>query len=56
MYRFTSYFVTGEGCNPNQQVEQEKGKSAMHVAAAAGYIDVLALLRNVSSSSICRHK
>ena len=49
IYWSYSFCPTGEGCNPNQQVDQEKGKSAMHAAAAADFIDILGLLRNVGS-------
>lgn len=34
-----------EGCDPNQQVAKSKGKTAMHAAAAGGYVDIIACLR-----------
>ena len=41
-------FTSAEGCDPNHQVVKSKGKTAMHAAAAGGYIDIMACLRLVS--------
>lgn len=35
------------GCDPNNQVVKLKGKTAMHAAAAGGYVDIIAILRLV---------
>ena len=40
-------FCLVEGCDPNQQVAKSKGKTAMHAAAAGGYVDIIACLRLV---------
>lgn len=42
-----SVFFAVEGCDPNQQLLQAKGKTAMHAAAAGGYVDIMACLRLV---------
>ncbi|XP_048587555.1 histone-lysine N-methyltransferase EHMT2 isoform X2 [Nematostella vectensis] len=36
-----------EGCQANNQVESEKGRTALHAAAAGGYLDILKVLRMV---------
>lgn len=33
------------GCDPNQQLMKAKGKTALHAAAAGGYVDIIACLR-----------
>ena len=40
-------FSVVEGCDPNQQVVKAKGKTALHAAAAGGYVDIIACLRLV---------
>ena len=41
------FFSVVGGCDPNQQVIKAKGKTAMHAAAAGGYVDIMACLRLV---------
>ena len=43
-------FSVVEGCDPNHQVVKAKGKTAMHAAAAGGYVDIMACLRLVNNS------
>ena len=43
-------FFAAEGCDPNQQLLKAKGKTAMHAAAAGGYVDIMACLRLVNIS------
>ena len=40
-------FSLAGGCDPNLQVVQAKGKTAMHAAAGGGYVDIIACLRLV---------
>jgi hypothetical protein len=40
--------VLAAGCNVNATIPQEKHKTAMHAASAAGHVDVLRLLCMVS--------
>ena len=40
--------VSAAGCNVNATIPQEKHKTAMHAAAAAGHLQVLRLLHLVS--------
>ena len=41
------FFYTAEGCNPNEQLPGEKGKTAMHAAAAAGHVGILKAFRRL---------
>lgn len=43
---FFSFCLVG-GCDPNLQVIKSKGKTAMHAAAAGGYVGIIAILRLV---------
>jgi len=45
---FLYFFFAAEGCDPNQQLLKAKGKTAMHAAAAGGYVDIMACLRLVN--------
>ena len=47
-----SVFFAAEGCDPNQQLLKAKGKTAMHAAAAGGYVDIMACLRLVNQQNI----
>ena len=38
-----------DGCNPTQPVAKEKMKTAMHAAAAGGFVDLIHILNIVSA-------
>lgn len=49
-YEIVFCVFAAEGCDPNQQLLKAKGKTAMHAAAAGGYVDIMACLRLVKKN------
>ena len=44
---FHDVLILVEGCQPNEQVDTEKGRTALHAAAAGGYLDIITCLKMV---------